>query len=83
MKKAPHCLSGSSQSGGGDITECLPCSTVSEEIAMNRMLEGDREGMVLQREMDLGGVLLLDPLTRKDSFWEYRTWLGQILLNII
>lgn len=39
-------------------TEYLPCSTVSEEIAMNRMFEGDREGMVLQREMDLGGTTL-------------------------
>lgn len=62
-------------------TEYLPCSTVSEEIAMNRMFEGDREGMVLQREMDLGGSTL-DPLTKKDSFGEYRTWSGQILVNI-
>lgn len=38
--------------------EYLPCSTVSEEIAMNRMFEGDREGMVLQREMDLRGTIL-------------------------
>lgn len=52
VKGAPHCLS------RGLIAWCICLEhlhCLNEETDINEMLEGDREGKVLPKEIDLGG----------------------------